>query len=162
MRKLTSFTLLCLFTVLLFSCNNKKEEQQRQQARQDSIALARQQQRQVEQQRMDSLAAVRADSIAAANKEPVFNPDEAGMSAEGHYAVQVGAWRSKTKAQELAEAWAPKGFENAFVVQYGNEETGNVWFRVRLGRFTNKEQAQLLQSWLTENFQTKSWISYVE
>ncbi|HLR76727.1 MAG TPA: SPOR domain-containing protein [Balneolaceae bacterium] len=165
--KTISFTILsCLLTIAVFTsaCNNEKEKQQqeREQARQDSLEQVRKQQQQLRQQRKDSLAAARADSIASENKEPAFNPEEAGMNKEGHYAVQVGAWRSKSKAQELAEDWKPRGFENAFVVQYGDNKTGNIWFRVRLGKFFTQEEAQKLQQWLHQKYETQSWISYVE
>lgn len=155
----------CLMIFGLFSAceQNKKEQQQAIQARQDSLERVRQRKR---QQRLDSLAAARADSIAAASAanekgKPVFNPQD-GMSQSGHYAVQVGAWRSKDKAQRLAEMWRPRGFENAYVVKHGNPETGNIWFRVRLGKFFTEQQTQNLQTWLTENYQTDSWITYVE
>lgn len=164
MKTITSCILFCFLALIIVStgCDNKKEKQQQMQARQDSLEQVRQRRQRLQQQRMDSLAAARADSIAAANSEAVFNPNEAGMSTEGRYSVQVGAWRSKDKGQKLAEKWQPRGFENAFVVKYGNEETGNIWFRVRLGKFFTKKEAKNLQTWLQENYQSKSWISYVE
>ncbi len=168
MKTKAIFILAGLLTMsLLIGCGPDEEEQQQQmQARQDSLERVQRQQR-MRQQRQDSLAAARADSIAAANAvneqgELVFNPQGNGMNEEGNYAVQVGAWRSKAKAQRLAEEWQPRGFENAFEVKYGNEATGNIWFRVRLGKFFTREEAQRLQTWLMENYQTESWVTYVE
>lgn len=159
-RILTLLTCFVVFGLSVGCENNKKSKQQAKQARQDSLERVRQQKR---QQRQDSLAKARADSIAAAKKdsEPVFNPKKNGMSPDGHYAVQVGAWRSKNKAAQLAQEWQNRGFENAFVVKYGKKATGNIWFRVRLGKFFTQKQAKNLHKWLTKNYQTESWISYI-
>lgn len=163
-NKMLSLFICFIIFGLFTSCGkDQKKQKQAKQARQDSLEQIRQRKR---QQRLDSLAKARADSIAAAKKtnkkgEPVFNPKQNGMSQNGHYAVQVGAWRSKDKAKHLASRWQTRGFENAFVVKYGNEETGNIWFRVRLGKFFTQQQAQKLRTWLTEKYQTHSWITYI-
>lgn len=162
------FVILIIFS-LFSACgeNNKAQQQalqQAKQARQDSLERARQ----MRQQRMDSLAAARADSIAAAKAESkkeksqsIFNPQQAAVNQNGHYSVQVGAWRSKDKAQRLAETWQSRGFENAYVAKYGVVETGNIWFRVRLGKYFTRQEAHKLQTWLTQNYQTHSWVAYV-
>ncbi len=170
MKLILKFIFAAFITIGLFNACSADEEQKQQQiqeARQDSLLQARQRQQRLREQRMDSLAAARADSIAQAmteSGEPVFNPNVLGitMDEEGSYGIQVGAWRSEAKARRLAVKWQQRGFENAFVVKYGNEAVGDIWFRVRLGKFFAKNEAQELQAWLQENYQARSWITHVE
>lgn len=144
---------------LIYGCGpDKKEQQQQAQARQDSLEQVRKRQQRM-QQRQDSIAAARADSIAAAQKKEKSTFQNG--SATGNYAVQVGAWRSKRKAQQLASTWQKRGFDGAFVVKYGTKSTGNIWFRVRLGDAFTQQEANKLQKWLTDKYQKKSWASYL-
>lgn len=144
----------------IVGCGPSEEEQQRaEQARQDSLEEAHQQR--LEEQRQDSIA--RADSIKAAEEAKEAEEEEERMDVnfdeDGNYAVQVEAWRSRRKAEEQIEKWQNRGFEDAFVVQHGTEETGDVWFRVRLGRLSTQEAAQNIQSQIEENYGANSWIS---
>ncbi len=84
---------------------------------------------------------------------------DVAFDEDGNFAVQVEAWRSRRKAEEQIEKWQNRGFENAFVVQHGNEDTGDVWFRVRLGRLSTQEAARNLQAQIKENYGANSWIS---
>jgi len=156
--KKTSPITFCLLLVIGFLCAcgpSEEEIQRREQARQDSLEALRQQR--MEQQRLDSLAQARADSIAKAKEEPLGAT--ISFSKDGNYAVQVESWRSKTKAQSRVSTWEERGFENAFVVKYGEEDTGNIWFRVRLGRLSTEDAAKKLKQQIKEKYQAQSWIS---
>lgn len=161
MKRYTILLLAVIFiTGGIIGCGPSEEEQQRiEQARQDSLEEARQQR--LEEQRQDSIA--RADSIKAAEEAEEAEEEEERMDVnfdkDGNYAVQVEAWRSRRKAEEQIEKWQNRGFENAFVVQHGNEETGDVWFRVRLGRLSTQEAARNLQAQIKENYGANSWVS---
>lgn len=142
-----------LIALTIQSCGpDEEEQQQREQARQDSLEEVRQQQ--VEQQRQDSLAKVKAENDSLATDQRTRYE----FSNDGSFAIQVESWRSRVKAQTRAEEWKARGFENANVVQYGREETGNIWFRVRLGQVQTRQAARELQEQLQEEYQTKSWI----
>ena len=141
---------------MLQACGPSEEEmQQREQARQDSLERVKQQR--LEQQRQDSIEQARQDSIEAAKRERERNRIE--YDSNGAFAVQVEAWRSEEKAEAQIQKWVDRGYENAYVVKMGNEETGDVWFRVRLGHVATKEMAQKLQDKLMRNHNAKSWIS---
>lgn len=158
MRQTLIWTTTAIMVISLMSaCGPSEEEQRRQeQARQDSLEQVRQQR--MQQQRLDSIAQARQDSIEAAQqKEKERNQIE--FDENGSFAVQVEAWRSKDKAQGQVGKWNDRGFENAYVVKHGNEETGNVWFRVRLGKFATKSMAEKFQDKLMEDYEAKSWIS---
>lgn len=162
MKNLISFTCLSLFLmVIIAGCGpSEEEQQQREQARQDSLEQARQDSVQrVQQQRQDSLKQVRADSMAKAEQEQTAGVSGVTFTEEGSFSVQVASWRSQYKAEQQAKMWRERGFSNANVVQYGNEQAGNVWFRVRVGRVETREEAKQLVQQLQEEYQTKAWIA---
>lgn len=160
MKQLILFLTIAFFSMGMLSGCGPSEEEQRQaeQARQDSLEQVRQQQ--LEQQRKDSLAQARQDSLEAQKEEEESQVDVT-FDESGSYAVQVEAWRSKGKAEGQVDKWVERGFDNAFVVQHGNEETGDVWFRVRLGRLSSPDDAQSLREQLKEQYDASSWVSTV-
>lgn len=157
MRQLLLFTISAVTIISLMSaCGPSEEElQQQEQARQDSLERVRQQR--IQQQRMDSIAQARRDSIEAAEQKQEQRR-QMSLNTTGSFSLQVEAWRSQEKAQAQVNKWKERGFENAYVVKYGQEETGNVWFRVRLGKTNTKEQAEQLGENLKQEYSTDYWI----
>jgi len=157
MKRVVIFLITSAMAIsMLQACGPSEEEiQQREQARQDSLERVKQQR--LEQQRQDSIEQARQDSIEAAKRERQRNRIE--YNSNGAFAVQVEAWRSKEKAETQIQKWVDRGYENAYVVKMGNEETGDIWFRVRLGRVDSKDMAEKLQNKLMRNHNEKSWIS---
>lgn len=150
-----------IFIGMLNGCGPSEEEQRRaEEARQDSLEEVRQQQ--LEQQRKDSIAQARKDSLAAEKKKEEEEEEsqiDVTFDESGAYAVQVEAWRSQRKAENQVDKWVNRGFGNSFVVQHGEEGTGDIWFRVRLGRLSSQEAAQNLQEQLRDKYDAPSWIS---
>lgn len=157
MKQVVTFLITSAVAIsLLNACGPSEEEiQRREQARQDSLEQVRQQR--LEQQRQDSIQQARQDSIEAAKRERERNRIE--FDSNGAFSVQVEAWRSEVKAQQQVQKWVDRGYENAYVVKTGNEETGDVWFRVRLGRVDTKAMAEKLESKLMRNHDEKAWTS---
>lgn len=157
MKQIVTFLIVSLVSVsLLNACGPSEEEiRQREQARQDSLEQVRQQQ--LQQQRQDSIQQARQDSLEAAQRERERNRIE--YDSEGAFSVQVEAWRSRDKAQAQVQKWKDRGYENAYVVKTGNEETGNIWFRVRLGRVASLEMAEKLEAKVQSNYDTRAWTS---
>jgi len=135
---------------------SKKEKQRRKQERQDSLEQVRQQR--LAQMRKDSIQQARKDSIAAAKKRK-RKLNRIKFDSDGNFAVQVESWRSKDKADGQLQKWEDRGYENAYTVKMGNEATGNIWFRVRLGHMSSKEMAQKLKDKLQRKYQEPSWVS---
>ena len=150
---------------MLNGCGSNEEQQrQAEQARQDSLREVREQR--MAQQRKDSLARAKADSLEkqqANDSSDRQSQQEKRMDVsfdqDGSYAIQVEAWRSERKAQSQVDKWVNRGFENAFVVQYGNEQSGDIWYRVRLGRLSSQQSAKQLQNRIEDNYGASSWIS---
>lgn len=157
MRQITIFLITAFISISLLNACGPSEEEKRQQelARQDSLERVRQQR--LQQQRLDSIAQARQDSIAAVKKKEERR--QISFNTTGDFALQVEAWRSEEKAQSRVNTWKERGFGNAYVVKYGNEDTGNIWFRIRLGRTDTKDKAQQLGNDLSEEYNTSYWIS---
>lgn len=161
MRQFVIFSITAVTLISIMSACGPSEEElrQREQARQDSLEQVRQQR--IQQQRMDSIAQAREDSIAAAKKKEEQRR-QISFNTTGNFSLQVEAWRSQEKAQAQVQKWKERGFENAYVVKYGQEETGNIWFRVRLGLTDTRERAEQMGQNLAEEYDTEYWVSRVE
>lgn len=160
---------------ILHACGPSEEELRQQaeaerQARQDS--LERVWQAEMEQMQRDSIEQARQDSIALAEQgAPGESSEEEELQMaeapqieydeNGNFTVQVRSWRSEDKAEEHADLWRNRGFEHVYIEQYGDEEVGNVWFRVRLGKIASHDMAKRLQEKIREEYNTDSWIGSV-
>lgn len=160
MKQWIIFIVISTISIMMMNaCGPSEEELERQrQARLDSLREV-QRQDSIEQARQDSLrrAQARADSLARvqAEKENIeYDPN-------GNIAVQVEAWRGVCKAEDRISTWTERGFDNAYVVKHGKSETGNIWFRIRLGRFSAPDEANQLANKLTDEYNTDIWITQV-
>lgn len=160
MKTALSYVLI-VFTAIftLYGCGPsdeelREQERARQEAVQDSLQLVYQ--AQMEQMRQDSIEQARQDSIEEAEARPEFEHSDTGT-----FAVQVQSWRSRDKAEAQAAIWRERGFENAFITEYGDPDTGNLWYRVRLGRYESEEMAENVRSSIMQEYQADSWISRV-
>jgi len=161
MKQITIFLITAIISIgLLNACGPSEEEiRQREQARQDSLEQVRQQR--IEQQRQDSIQQARQDSIEAA-KQRERERNRIEFDSDGAFAVQVEAWRSRDKAEAQVQKWVDRGYENAYVVKFGNEETGDIWFRVRLGHLATKDMAEKLEAKLKREYNEPSWTSMTQ
>jgi len=132
-------------TITFLSCGSSETELQSDtQARQDSLAQALAQRE------------AGADTTQSSTEIPLQTTFQFGDS--GRYVVQVGSWRSETKAGDLAEVWKTRGYPQTFVESYGNETTGDVWFRVRLGRMPSRSDADALVKLIQERHGLVAWV----
>ena len=159
MKNLALYFFTALLSIaLLQACGeqqNEAEIERDQQAVQDS--LERVYEAEMEQMRRDSVEQARADSIAAEEERRRVD-----FSDSGEFVVQVEAWRSQVKAQVQAEEWKNRGYDRSFVVTYGDQDTGDVWYRVRIGRFETREMAERFENKLSEVYNAQSWVSRLD
>ena len=154
--RLLFITAIILSFGMLYACAPEEPETERdQQAIQDSLEQAYQ--AELEQMRQDSIEQARQDSLRA-EQQREMERNQIEYSEDGDYVVQVEAWRSEEKAQQQADEWVSMGYEEAYVVSYGNKDTGDVWYRVRIGHFDTREMAERLQSQLDEDHDAVSWV----
>ncbi|MCR9131150.1 MAG: SPOR domain-containing protein [bacterium] len=152
-----SLSLVMLFFSLAACGESEEERQARLQAYQDSL-------RAVEQAKVAEMMAQMQDSIDAAEAEemPVEEEPEStstGLVEDGNFVVQVGAWRSEEKAQSFVNKWADRNYPNAYVVKIGDESTGDVWFRVRVGDFNTKSEAENFGVELSSEINSGYWVA---
>ena len=99
-----------------------------------------------------------AEPVAASAKEPVPPPApvaDAATPADG-YAVQVAAVNGRTDADAIARRFSSKGY-SAYVEQPPHG-TGTV-FRVRIGTFKTKREAETIAAKLQKEEQIKPWVT---
>lgn len=152
-----SLSLVMLFFSLAACGESEEERQARLQAYQDSL-------RAVEQAKVAEMMAQMQDSIDAAEAEEMPMEEEpestsTGLVEDGNFVVQVGAWRSEEKAQSFVNKWADRNYPNAYVVKIGDESTGDVWFRVRVGDFNTKSEAENFGVELSSEINSGYWVA---
>lgn len=152
-RSLTS--LVVVGSIVVFAACGPNEEDQRKadQARRDSLAA-------------DLALREAASDTTQANGDVLGNGSALDIRAltfnqTGRFAVQVGAWRSETKAEELAQLWKRRGYANSSVHSYGDQHTGDVWFRVRLGRMPSRSEADALVNHIRSRHGLVAWVDTI-
>jgi cell division septation protein DedD len=161
MKQLMKYVLVGVSAVFLIqACGpNEAELQKREQARLDSLERASLQR--IQQSRMDSIAVAQRLELEATSMEEDRRTIQ--YQANGRFTVQVGSWRSQTFANNQLELWRSRGFVNAYIVEFGNEEVGEVWFRIRLGRVASRNDAVKLQDLVIQDYNIAgAWISSVQ
>lgn len=149
---------ILFFSISACGGESEEEKQARLMAYQDSL-------RAVEQAKIAEMMAQMQDSISAAESAEIMEEPDDPVSSEydfaenGSYVVQVGAWRSEEKAQSFVDTWSSRNYPNAYVVKTGNELTGDVWFRVRVGNFNTKLDAENFGAELAGEINSGYWVA---
>jgi len=77
-------------------------------------------------------------------------------TGSGKYTVQFSAWNSKGKAEDQASRLVAGGYE-AYVDQSAYE--GTTWYRVRVGRYDSRSQAQEAIGKLQQMTEDEVWVA---
>ncbi len=159
MKNFSLYTVLFAVTFMTFTAcgESEAEKQARRQAKLDSARVA-------EQAKIAQMMAAYEDSVNAVNPDGLEEMEEetpmnSSISESGSYVVQVGAWRSEDKAQSFVDMWSDRNYPSSYVVKTGNEETGDVWFRVRVGNFETRDAAQQFGTNLAAEINTGFWVA---
>jgi cell division septation protein DedD len=159
MKKLSIYTILLAMVMLSFQACGPSEEERRaaEKARLDSL-------RQVEEQRIAEMMQAREDSIAQAQMQQEVIEEEQGpnFSQDGTYIAQVGAFRSEDAANNYKAKLSDRDYPHVYTVKIGNEETGDVWYRLRVGFFAEKADAEEFGAELGAELNTGYWVSKVQ
>jgi cell division septation protein DedD len=98
-----------------------------------------------------------AAAAAAAPKEPAAAPPAQATAAPGDgYAVQVAAVNVRTDADAIAKRFNSKGY--SAYVEVPPNGTATV-FRVRIGTFKTKREAETIAAKLQKEEQIKPWVT---
>jgi cell division septation protein DedD len=149
MRRSLTALLFVGSSLFALSCGTSEEDLQNQsQARRDSLAQA------LAQREAGTDSTATEASSSASNNSQVT----ADFDPSGRFVVQVGSWRSETKASDLVDVWKQRGYDSAYMESYGNESTGDVWFRVRLGNMASRPEADALVNQLKQRHGLSAWV----
>lgn len=161
-NRLTAVFILALF-VSITACGPSQEEiRAKEKARQDSLArveterLAKAEAERIAREQQEA-EEKRLAEIEAENEKRRVDYDE-----NGKFTVQVEASRALSTAEVELGMWKKRGYPNAFIVKFGDEETGDVWFRIRLGKFATRQMADKVASLVFTDFKRKTWVTRVE
>jgi hypothetical protein len=87
------------------------------------------------------------------------NFEDINYDDNGRFAVQVEAWQSDVKAEQRVSYWKDQGFSHSSFAEDGDQMSGDVWYRVFLGRFATMDDAQQFQEVFANNFDNQTWIT---
>jgi len=77
-----------------------------------------------------------------------------------HYTIQVFAWPSLEQARSDQLKLIEEGID-AYIQRYYKIDTDAIWYRVRVGNFTNKNKASEIQKQLEKITGNKSWLDII-
>lgn len=98
-----------------------------------------------------------AAAAATPAKRPKPQPTTPGDEwADAGWTVQVNATTSEAQAQELTRTLRAKGYD-AYTIQVPMR--GQVWYRVRVGRFAGKEQAKAMEERLKRDGMENAYVA---
>ncbi|HAH50010.1 MAG TPA: SPOR domain-containing protein [Balneola sp.] len=150
------------FTIITACGETEEERRAKERARMDSLRQVQQQQIAEEMARLEEENTSDATDEDEATTEAMSENNMAYSFVEnGEYAVQVGAFRSEDKAKGYIAKWSDRNYPSVYTVKIGEEEYGDVWFRVRVGFFGSKEEAAKLGAELAEEINSGYWVSKV-
>lgn len=159
-RNASLFILTLTLLIAIISCgNNAEKEALALKMKQDSIKQAEQTAR--IKARADSLAQVmeqekrqmqqESDEVTSSEFD-LLQGDESGSLV-----IQVEAWRSEEQANKRLSFWKSEGYENAYVVETGKEQTGDIWYRIRLMK-ARPDQVEGILARLNDMYKVKTWV----
>jgi cell division protein FtsN len=86
---------------------------------------------------------------AAAEKKNT-EPSKAAATPTGDFILQLGAYREEATAQTVIQRLSGKGYQ-ARVVARDLPAKGDKWYRVRIGPFKNREEAEKMAKRLEQD-----------
>ena len=77
-----------------------------------------------------------------------------------HYTIQVAAWPSLEQARIDQLKLIEEGFD-AYIQHNYRKEKDEVWYRVRIGNFSDKIKAEEIQKQIESITGLKSWLDVI-
>ena len=106
---------------------------------------------------VEVLPVIMPTNLAVRSDVKRLNVDSSIVEGDG-FTVQVMSLRDRTAAERVASGLVEKGYE-AFVVPPGEDAPVRV-FRVRVGRYSDRQEAERIKNRLEQNEQLKPWITH--
>jgi len=81
------------------------------------------------------------------------------FSQNGRFSIQVRSLRDLTIAEQILDEWIEKGFESAYLTEFQHDETGETWYRIRLGNVNSVMESERIQKAVYDIYDTEVWIT---
>ncbi|TVR17594.1 MAG: DUF4296 domain-containing protein [Balneolaceae bacterium] len=81
------------------------------------------------------------------------------FSADGAYAIQVRSEQNFSLTERIKEQWIEKGFEYTYLQEFEEPESGETWYRIRLGNVSTFREAEQIQQAILNQFDVEVWIT---
>lgn len=94
-------------------------------------------------------------------KKPLPRFAENKQKSVGGYAIFIGSYRDKKRAEEEAQRWSEAGFEVGVNEKVFNGGSGK-WYRVYIGNFSDREEARRTAMKFADGFEGGYWIDVVK
>ena len=78
----------------------------------------------------------------------------------GNFTVQVGAYHSELKAHESIMKYKAEGYD-AYLEEAAVGEKKQVWYRVRIGRYVKRADAEKMVKELNSKGDIKAWVDKI-
>jgi hypothetical protein len=113
----------------------------------------------------DSVKLPKSKSMEPTSKKPIPQKPELKNTYvppenTNYYTIQVAAKKDKKSAEIFMKQMQEKGF-NAYIQRYNNQNTDELWFRIRVGSYTAKDSAKLVANKINSSMSLNTWIDYV-
>ena len=83
----------------------------------------------------------------------------ASDTVPGHYTIQVSSWKTARQAQAVLQQLADQGYD-AYIQRILLEDRNEVWWRVRMGDFTDVDEARKMRDGIAVTFDG-AWVDNV-
>lgn len=81
------------------------------------------------------------------------------FSGNGPFAIQIRAVQDLTVAENLKQEWIERGFEDTYLQKFDHSESGETWYRIRLGNVDSFSEAERVQQTIMDQFEVEVWIT---
>ena len=94
-------------------------------------------------------------------RKPAPPPPGSSIPADkSHFTIQVAAKKLRSNADDIASRFLNEGLD-VYVQKAYIKETDEVWYRIRLGKFDNLEQAHEAAKQFADKYNMTTWVDYV-
>jgi len=145
-KRLSRVTIVVTLFMLVVIVACGKKEQAEQQIESPTVTVA------------DTSSFVPMDTTTA--QEAEIKP-EVVSSPDGNYTVQVSSWQTRRKAEKEAARFRAEGYD-AYVQAAFLEDRKETWYRVRIGRYANSDDAARVADEIRALLESGFWIDRIQ
>ena len=102
----------------------------------------------------------RKKNSSKSSKKTDRQPQSRKKSENINYTIQIAAWPSLEQARTDQLRLIEEGFD-AYIERHYRKDRDAVWYRVRLGKFSDKNKALNVQNQIETIMGIKSWLTII-